>query len=132
MNSVLEVQQCATYSDLYLAIELSASNWQLAFSNGTQQRNTAIEIGDWMGLQAEIKIAKKRLRCTEDCQVHSCYEAKRQGYWFHRALLAKGINNLVLGPSIKQVNRKKQAMIVETDVEVILRQLMRLVSKDSF
>ncbi len=122
----------ATHSDLYIVFEFTNTEWRLIFNKGNQQRIVSLEIGDWMGLKAEIEITKIRLDCTKNCQVYSCYEAKKQGYWFHRALLAEGIVSFVFGPSIKEVGRKKLAMIQSTDMEEMLWQLLQRVSGAKF
>ncbi len=59
----------------------------------------------------------------------SCYEAGRDGFWIHRALLDSGIENYVLdSASIEVSRRKKQVKTDRVDVIALLRLLMRYAS----
>ena len=86
---------------LYLALELGASNWKLAFTVGLGQkpRLKTITARSTLGLLWEIKAAQKRLGLPEDAPVLSCYEAGRDGFWLHRFLLAHGVQNQVVDSS---------------------------------
>lgn len=66
---------------LYLALELGASNWKLAFTVGLGQkpRLKTITASSSLGLLLEIKAAKKRFGLPEDAPVLSCYEAGHVG-----------------------------------------------------
>ncbi|MCP4493037.1 MAG: transposase [Gammaproteobacteria bacterium] len=56
----------------------------------------------------------------------SCYEAGRDGFWIHRALVAEGIDNKVLdSASIEVSRRQKQVKTDRVDVIALLRLLMR-------
>lgn len=70
-----------------MAMELSNRKWKLGFSQGERIRVKTIEAGDWPALQLEIEQAKSKLHCAADCHVVSCYEAGRDGFWIHRALV---------------------------------------------
>lgn len=113
---------------LYLAIELSAKNWKLGFSDGRkpQIRKVTIEAGDLEGCRKEIEKAKKRLGMKESAQVRSCYEAGREGFWPHRALREMGIDNIVVDAASIEVNRRqRRAKTDRMDVEKLVRQLVR-------
>ena len=85
-----------------------------------------IDARDWKSLQEEIELAKHKLDCATDCQVVSCYEAGRDGFWINRALVADGINNWVLdSASIEVSRRKKQVKTDRVGVIALLRLLMR-------
>jgi uncharacterized protein (TIGR02246 family) len=42
----------------------------------------------------------------EQAQVHSCYEAGRDGWWLHRWLIERGIDNIVVDSTSIEVNRR--------------------------
>src|SRR6516164_10573831 len=95
---------------LYLALDLGASNWKLAFSVGLGQkpRIKTITARSTLGLVFEIRAAKKRFGLPEDAPVVCCYEAGRDGFWLHRFLLAEGIQNQVVDSSSIEVNRRRR------------------------
>ena len=80
---------------LYLALDLGASNWKLAFTVGLGQkpRLKTITARSTLSLVLEIKAAKRRFGLPEDAPVLCCYEAGRDGFWLHRFLLAHGGKN---------------------------------------
>ena len=95
---------------LYLALELGAGNWKLAFTVGLGQkpRLKTITARSTLGLVLEIKAAKKRFGLPEDAPVLCCYEAGRDGFWLHRFLLAHGVQNQVVDSSSIEVNRRQR------------------------
>jgi transposase len=126
MKTVLQSKDNANQGVLYMAMELSHKKWKLGFSDGEKIRVKTIDARDWEILLAEIELAKKKLGCASDCQVVSCYEAGRDGFWIHRALIAAGIENQVLdSASIEVSRRKKQVKTDRVDVVALLRLLMR-------
>ena len=63
----------------------------------------------------------------------SCYEAGRDGFWVHRALLAMGIESHIVEPASIEVNRKKRrAKTDRIDAQKIVIALMRFKSGDRF
>lgn len=126
MKTVLQSKDTANHGVLYMAIELSQKKWKFGFSNGERNRIRTIDARDWEALQAEIAVAKSKLDCTGHCQIESCYEAGRDGFWIHRALIAEGINNQVLDSASIEVNRRqKQVKTDRVDVIALLRLLIR-------
>ena len=95
---------------LYLALDLGAGNWKLAFTVGLGQkpRLKTITARSTLGLLLEIKAAKKRFGLPEDAPVLCCYEAGRDGFWLHRFLLAHGVQNQVVDSSSIEVNRRQR------------------------
>jgi len=83
---------------LYLALELSQRGWTLAFTTGRGQvaRIRKISAGAQEALEAEIARARRRFGLPPTAPVVSCYEAGRDAFWVHRALLARGIGNVVV------------------------------------
>ena len=113
---------------LYMAMELSAQTWMLAFGDGSARkaRRRRIDAGDLGALEREIKVAKEKLGMRVRSEVVSCYEAGRDGFWIHRALTARGItNHIVESASIEVNRRKRRAKTDKIDVEALLRLLMR-------
>jgi len=93
---------------LYLALDLGASNWKLAFTVGLGQkpRLKTITARSTLSLVLEIKAAKRRFGLPEDAPVVCCYEAGRDGFWLHRFLLAHGVQHQVVDSSSIEVNRR--------------------------
>ena len=129
MKTVLQHKDNATNPVLYTAFELSNKKWKLGFSNGEKMRVKTIDAGDWKTLQAEIELAKTKLHCAADCRVVSCYEAGRDGFWIHRALVAEGIESHVLDSASIEVNRRKRQVKTDrVDVGALLRLLIRYIN----
>jgi transposase len=113
---------------LYLAFELSNKNWKLGFSIGLGQkaRIRTIDAGEMVVLKAEMRAAKKRFHLPDECEVVSCYEAGRDGFWLHRFLTAEKITNYIVDSASIEVNRRKRrAKADRLDTESLLRMLIR-------
>jgi transposase len=113
---------------LYMAFELSQSEWKLGFTVGFGQkpRIRNINARNLVILQEEIRAAKKRFLLPQDAPVLSCYEAGRDGFWIHRYLEKNGIKNLVVDSSSIEVNRKaKRAKTDKLDLRKLLTMLIR-------
>jgi transposase len=117
-----------TTSYLYMAIELSNSEWHLGFTIGLGQapRLRKLNARDLPGLSEEIRLAKVRFGLPEKTPVLSCYEAGRDGFWLHRYLTAKDVTNLVVDSASIEVNRRKRrAKTDRMDVTKLLTMLIR-------
>lgn len=128
MNSQAIPEKENTRESLYLAFELSAKKWKLGFSDGKEPRirQVTIDARDLEGCRKEIEKAKRRFGMSESAEVRSCYEAGRDGFWLHRALLKLGVENLVADASSIEVNRRqRRAKTDRMDVEKLNRQLVR-------
>jgi transposase len=113
---------------LYMALELSARQWQLAFGVGlaTPSRRRTIAAGDRGALGHEITAAKRRLGVPATAPVRSCYEAGRDGFWVHRLLASEGVTNLVVDSASIEVNRRqRRAKTDRLDAEALLRRVIR-------
>jgi transposase len=76
----------------------------------------------------EISLAKEKFGLKADCQVHSCYEAGRDGFWIHRFLEREGVKNRVFDPASIEVNRRSRRQKTDRiDAEKLVRLLMRIV-----
>jgi transposase len=126
MKAVLQTKDSVLYGELYIALELSNKKWKLGFSNGDKHRIKTINAGDWQALLVEIAQAKVKLHCQPTCQIISCYEAGRDGFWIHRALLAERITNHVIDSASIEVSRRKRHVKTDkVDVIAMLRLLIR-------
>lgn len=113
---------------LYLAFELSESEWKLGFRIGLGQapRLKNLQARNLKGLKREVEQAQVRFGLSEDTVVLSCYEAGRDGFWLHRYLEAEGINNLVVDSASIEVNRRyRRAKTDRLDVGKLLNMLVR-------
>jgi len=122
------LRQENTTSDfiLYIAFELSNTTWKLAFGDGSKVCYATVDARKLVELEEEINKAKKRFKLRGDVQIKSCYEAGRDGFWIHRYLLSKGINNLIVDSSSIEVNRRKRrAKSDRLDAGNLLRLLLR-------
>jgi transposase len=128
MNEATRSTEYTTEQALYLAFELGKEKWKLGFSIGLAQnpRRRTIEAGDLRALQEEIRMAKARFRMPDTAPVKSCYEAGRDGFWLHRYLLEKDVENLVVDSSSIEVNRRaRRAKTDRIDVGKLLNMLIR-------
>jgi len=113
---------------LYMAFELGAKEWNLAFGveAGQKPRLRTLAAGDLTGLMLEIRRAKDRFGLLESSRVLSCYEAGRDGFWLHRFLMLEGIVNEVVDSSSIEVNRRARRVKTDrVDVEKLLSLLFR-------
>lgn len=113
---------------LYLSFELGERQWKLAFTIGLGQRprHRTIRAGDLTRLDGEVAAARQRFGVPATAGVVSCYEAGRDGFWVHRALLARGIANVVVDASSIEVNRRaRRAKTDRLDNEKLSEMLVR-------
>src|SRR5438045_8696953 len=83
---------------LYVAFELSAKQWKLAMTSGfgVEPWLRTVASGDLAAVARTMTQARRRFALPSSAQVVSCYEAGRDGFWIHRALLAQGIANRIV------------------------------------
>jgi transposase len=111
---------------LYLALELSNTKWKLAFNNGSKNRFVTIDARDLKRFHQEVGESRKRLGLASNGQVMSCYEAGRDGFWSHRYLVDKGIENIVVDSASIEVNRRqRRAKTDRLDARKLVSMLMR-------
>lgn len=111
---------------LYMSFDMGDTKWKMAFCDGNKKRHITIEARDLNQLQEEISKARCRFNLDDDAKILSCYEAGRDGFWFHRYLLSCGIENLVVDSSSLEVNRRKRrAKTDKIDAGKLLSMLMR-------
>ncbi len=112
---------------LYMAMELSLMKWVLRFSPATtKHRDVTVDAGDIERLCSEIEKAKRAFSLAESAAVKSCFEAGRDGFWIHRFLASKGVENVVVdAASIEMPRRNRRAKTDGIDVEKLLRLLIQ-------
>jgi transposase len=119
---------------LYLALELSWNSWKLAFTVGLGQkaRLRTVPARNTDLLLAEIAKAKARFGLPDGTPVASCYEAGRDGFWLHRFLVDKGIDNRVVDSASIEVNRRqRRAKSDALDAVKLVEMLMRFHNGES-
>ena len=126
-QTALLTEHSARESRLYLAIELSRKKWKLGFSDGrgVRARVRTIEAGDFQAMRGEIEGAKKHFGLEATAGTVSCYEAGREGFWVHRALTEKGIDNVIVDAASIDIKRRKRAKTDRIDAESLVRKLVR-------
>jgi transposase len=121
-------QQSTEQPTLFLAFELGVNTWKLACTTGPAQRprERSVPARDIAAVWEEIVRAKQRFGVPEAARVVSCYEAGRDGFWLHRALVAQGVANVVVESSSLEVKRHyRRAKTDRLDVYKLLTMLMR-------
>jgi transposase len=103
--------QCNTNRPaIYVAFELGWTKWMLGFRVGRagNVRWKTIPARDLIAFERELAKAKVHFGLPADASVHSCYEAGRDGFWLHRWLISKGVDNRVVDSSSIEVSRRKR------------------------
>src|SRR5687767_13112241 len=119
---------------LYVAFELSRKKWKLGFSDGksARARTVTIDAQDWQGLDRELERARHRFGLEKGVRIVSCYEIGRESFWLHRALIKRGIENIVVDAASIEVNRRdKRAKTDRMDAEKLVGQLSRYDAGDT-
>ena len=114
-------------SALYMAFELGEENWKLAMSDGVRAASHyALRAGDTAVLLECIDKAKARCGLAAEARLHSGYEAGRDGFWLHRWLIERGIDNVVVDSASIEVNRRARRVKTDRlDAEKLLGMLIR-------
>lgn len=112
---------------LYIAFELADKKWKVKFGDGYQNPSDyTIPAGDIASLTDKIERARRKFKVSEGCEVTSCYEAGRDGFWLHRHLEEQGVRNLVVDPASIEVNRRKRRAKTDgIDLKMLFEKLVR-------
>ena len=132
-ETLLSENHSAKEDTLFLGIELSRKKWKLGFSDGKQMRARirTIVARDIQALRDEIEQAKKHYGLSAEARTVSCYEAGREGFWVHRALKEKGIDNVIVDAASIDIKRRKRAKTDRIDVESLVRKLVRYIGGEA-
>jgi transposase len=100
---------------LYVAFELGRKDWKLAMTSGfgVAPILRTVASGDWVAVERAWSAGRQRCGVPPTSMVVSCYEAGRDGFWIHRALVARGIRNRVVDSS--SIDVKRRARRLKTD-----------------
>ena len=93
---------------LYVAFELGKKGWKLAMTSGfgIAPVMRTVGSGEWAAVDRAIAYGRRRCGLPATAWVVSCYEAGRDGFWIHRALVTRGIANRVVDSSSIEVKRR--------------------------
>lgn len=128
MSPVATREESQPAQALYIAFELGERKWKIACSTGAGQAPRIRQLGarDLVRLEEEVELAKSRFNVACGAPVYTCYEAGREGFWLHRALVARGLANTVVDSSSIEVNRRaRRAKSDKLDVVKLVTMLMR-------
>ena len=102
--------QVGSVSDpaLFVAFELGKTSWTVACTSGlgVEPWVQQLAAGDWSAFARVLTKARTRFGVGPAAPVISCYEAGRDGFWIHRALVAQDIRNRVIDSASIEVNRR--------------------------
>ena len=126
-QTVLQGEDTAAQGELYIAFELGDKQWKLSCSDGRRGPSRySVSAGDKQAVLDCIGRARARCRLDPAVKVHSCYEAGRDGWWLHRWLLERGVDNIVVDSASIEVNRRaRRAKNDRLDADKLLAMLQR-------
>src|SRR5215210_36329 len=114
---------------LYVAFELGKKDWKLAMTSGfgMQPWVRTVPSGDWNAVARATAQGRARFGLSAAARMVSCYEAGRDGFWIHRALLAMGVANRVVDSASIEVNRRaRRAKTDRLDALKLVTMLVRV------
>jgi transposase len=114
---------------LFAAVELSKAVWLVGLQSPDRDKISLQRVtgGDAQGLLELLEKTRRRATAAlgRPVRIVCCYEAGFDGFWLHRLLCERGIDNHVIDPASILVNRKaRRAKTDRIDVEGLLRTLM--------
>jgi transposase len=115
---------------LYLAFELGNTEWKVAMTPTVDQSPLlrSVSARGFAALEAEIARAKAHFGLPADAAVRSCYEAGRDGFWLHRWLVSRGIQNQIVDSSSIEVNRRRRRTKTDRlDAKKLVTMLIRAI-----
>lgn len=114
---------------LYVAFELAKKEWKLAMTSGfgIQPWLRTVASRDWAAVERTIAQGRARFGLSAAARVVSCYEAGRDGFWIHRALVERGIDDRVVDSASIEVNRRaRRAKTDRLDALKLVTMLVRV------
>jgi transposase len=113
---------------LFVAFELGKKDWKLAMTSGfgVTPWLRSVASGDWRAVDRAIAQGRARFGLAGAAAVVSCYEAGRDGFWIHRALVARGIRNRVVDSASIEISRRaRRAKTDRIDALKLVQMLVR-------
>lgn len=129
MNAMTRPAMSVSEPTLYVAFELGKKDWKLAMTSGfgVQPWLRTVPSGDWAAVTRVLGQGRARFGLPATACVVSCYEAGRDGFWIHRALLAMGSANRVVDSASIEVNRRaRRAKTDRLDALKLVTMLVRV------
>ena len=114
---------------LYVAFELGKKDWKLAMTSGfgVAPWLRTVTSGDLGAVARLVTAGRTRFGLSASAPVVSCYEAGRDGFWIHRALLGMSVANRVVDSASIEVNRRaRRAKTDRLDALKLVRMLVRV------
>jgi transposase len=126
-QAVPQREDTAIQGEVYMSFELGDKKWTLTASDGGRGPSRYnVDAGDTAAVAHCIVKARERCKLEPQAQVHSCYEAGRDGWWLHRWLIEQGVDNIVVDSSSIEVNRHaRRAKSDRIDGDKLLAMLLR-------
>jgi transposase len=115
---------------LYVALELGKKEWKLGLTSGfgVAPWVRTVSAGNFEGIGRVLARARARFGVAPDAPIWSCYEAGRDGFWIHRAVVARGWRNRVVDSASIEVNRRaRRTKTDRLDACKLVMQLVRAV-----
>jgi transposase len=134
MNAMTRPAMSVSEPTLYVAFELGKKDWKLAMTSGfgVPPWVRTVPSRDWGAVARAIAQGRARFGLPAAARVGSCYEAGRDGFWIHRALLAMGIANRVVDSASIEVNRRaRRAKTDRLDALKLVTMLVRVCGGES-
>lgn len=131
MTDTTRSTELTAATPLLMALELGSTKWTLGFTTRTADtpRIRRIKAGDMPALEKEMMLAKARWALPLEAPVSSCYEAGRDGFWVHRWLETRAIQNVIVDSASIEVNRRaRRAKTDRLDVVKLVAMLKRFQS----
>jgi transposase len=127
MIAAVRSQVSVNEPTLFVAFEMSKNEWKMAMTSGFGVRPwlKTVASGDLAAVTRVVEAARQRFGLPATARVVSCYEAGRDGFWIHRALQTRGLENRVVDSASIEVNRR--ARRTKTDRVDALKLVMMLV-----
>ena len=114
---------------LYVAFEVGKKDWKLAMTSGfgIEPWLRSVASGDLDAVGRLLAAARARFGLPAPARVVSCYEAGRDGFWIHRALLGLGVANRVVDSASIEVSRRaRRAKTDRLDALKLVTMLVRV------
>jgi transposase len=114
---------------LFVAFELGKKDWKLAMTSGfgVDPWVKTVPSRDLRAVERVLRHGRQRFGLPASARVVSCYEAGRDGFWIHRALMQLGIANRVVDSASIEVNRRaRRAKTDRLDALKLVRMLVRV------
>src|SRR5688572_12396244 len=129
MNAMTRPAMSVSEPTLYVAFELGKKDWKLAMTSGfgVQPWLRTVPSRDWAAVARVLVQGRVRFGLPASAGVVSCYEAGRDGFWIHRALLGMGVANRVVDSASIEVNRRaRRAKTDRLDALKLVTMLVRV------